>query len=26
VKIEVTFAPVALKTIGDWVLAHGEMK
>jgi uncharacterized protein len=26
VKIEETFAPVALKTIGDWVLAHGEMK
>jgi uncharacterized protein len=25
-KIEETFAPVALKTIGDWVLAHGEMK
>jgi len=26
VKIEETFAPAALKTIGDWVLAHGEMK
>jgi pimeloyl-ACP methyl ester carboxylesterase len=26
VKIEETFAPVALKTIGDWVLARGEMK
>ncbi len=26
VKIEETFAPVALKTVGDWVLAHGEMK
>ncbi len=25
VKIEETFAPVALKTIGDWVLAHGEV-
>jgi pimeloyl-ACP methyl ester carboxylesterase len=26
VKIEETIAPAALKTIGDWVLAHGEMK
>jgi uncharacterized protein len=26
VKIEETFAPVALKTIGDWILARGEMK
>jgi hypothetical protein len=26
VKIEETIAPAALKTIGDWILAHGEMK
>jgi uncharacterized protein len=26
VKIEETFAPVALKTIGDWILARGATK
>jgi hypothetical protein len=26
VKIEETFAPVALKTNGDWILARGETK
>jgi len=26
VKIEETFEPVALKTIGDWILTRGEPK
>jgi hypothetical protein len=26
VKIEETFALAALKTVGDWAPAHGEMK